>query len=180
MQRQIMNDESSFFVVYEFYDKTHETEIKMMVDGDNILSFERDGKQLTTRWNLDELAFWLRDFIDRMQEDPYPVETDGEYAAIKDISAREFDTDNDEEFDAYYDKLDEWNLRHRWHTASGGAVLADLYFQAIGNSVEISWNNEDAEDGVIFKYKLGGVRVPRKRFVEEVNSFLKAYAEQWF
>ena len=48
------------------------------------------GELLTTRWNLDELAFWLRDFLEHMEEDPYPVEADGEFAAYKDISAREF------------------------------------------------------------------------------------------
>lgn len=34
-----------------------------------------------------------------------PAEADGEYAAMKDISARNFDSED--EFDAYYDRLDE-------------------------------------------------------------------------
>ena len=117
-----MSSSFSFSVIYDFFDESHETEISMIVDGENILSFERGGELLTTRWNLDELAFWLRDFLEHMEEDPYPVEADGEFAAYKDISAREFETYDDEEFDAYYDKLDDWNLRHRWHPASGGAI----------------------------------------------------------
>lgn len=79
----------------------------MLVNGENVLSFTRDNQQLTTRWNFDELAFWLRDFLDHAKEDLYPVEAEGEYAAIKDINARDFDTDDDEEFDAYYDKKEE-------------------------------------------------------------------------
>lgn len=169
-----------FTIAYTFFDESHETEIAMLVNGDNILSFKRNGKDLTTRWNLDELALWLRHFLDHMSEDPYPVEVAGEYAAIKDMSAREFDTDDEEEFDSYYDKLDEWNSRHRWHPASGGAILADLYFQLIGDNVEISWNNQDAEEGVDFKYKLGGVRIPREQFSINVESFLKEYADHWF
>jgi len=115
-----------------------------------------------------------------MKEDPYPVEAEGEFASIKDINAREFETDDDEEFDAYYDKLDDWNLRHRWHPAASGAILADLYFQLSGADIEISWNNQEPEDGVYFKYSLGGVRIPKGQFVKAVDSFLKAYATHWF
>ena len=180
MNASITNYPQIFSITYAFFDESHETEIAMLVNGDNILSFKRNGQELTTRWNLDELALWLRYFLDHMSEDPYPVGVEGEYAAIKDINAREFDTDDEEEFDSYYDKLDEWNLRHRWHPASGGAILADLYFQLIGDNVEISWNNQDVEEGVEFKYKLGGVRIPREKFSPIVESFLKEYAEHWF
>ncbi len=173
-------DNPSFSLMYTFYDDTHETEIAMMVNGENILAFTRNNRQMTTKWNLNDLAFWLRDFLDNLKEDPYPVETEGEYAAIKDINARDFDSDDDEEFDAYYDKLDEWNEHHRWHPASGGAILADLYFQLVDNNIEISWNNQESEDGINFNCKLGGAKIPKKQFIEEVDSFLKAYADQWF
>ena len=86
-----------------------------------------------------------------MAEDPYPVEADGEYAAVKDIAARSYDSADEDEFDAYYDKLYEWNLRHRWHPASSGAILADVYFQLVGEDVEISWNNKDSEDDIQFQ-----------------------------
>ena len=137
MNASITNYPLIFSITYAFFDESHETEIAMLVNGDNILSFKRNGQELTTRWNLDELAFWLHDFLDHIEEDPYPVKVDGEYAAIKDINAREFDTDNDDEFDAYYDKLYEWNKRHRWHPTSSGAILADLYFQLVDGCIEI-------------------------------------------
>ena len=168
-----------FRISYAFFKDPRETEIKFLINDDNILEFEREGQVLTTRWNLDDLARWLRLFIDNMKEDAYPVNVAGEYAAIKDINAREFESDDEEEFDAHYDKIDEWNLRHRWHTASNGAILADLYFQLVGENVEISWNNQDSEEGVIFKHELGGARIPREEFTSVVGSFLKAYADYW-
>lgn len=177
---QLNNNESTFLIKYAFIDETRETELKILVNGVNILSFCRNNHIMTTQWNLDDIALWLRNFIDHLSEDPYPVEADGEYAAIKDINAREFDSDDDEEFDAYYDKLDEWNARHRWHPASQGAILADLYFQLVDDMVEISWNNQDAEEGVIFTSELGGVSVRREVFCNEVNSFLKEYSDYWF
>ncbi len=180
MNTSITNAIPHFSISYKFFDESHMTEIAININGDNILSFNRNGIMLTTRWNIDELVLWLRDFLDHMEEDPYPVDVEGEYAAIKDITARDFDSDDDEEFDAYYDKLDEWNLRHRWHPYSNGAILADLYFQLVGENVEISWNNQDSEDGVHFKYELGGVRIPKEQFILTVDSFLKDYADHWF
>ena len=178
--QNIIGNKESFAISYEFFDETRETELSMFIDGQNILEFERNGQNLTTRWNLDDLVEWLRRFIDNMAEDPFPFEVEGEYGAYKDSAAREFDTDDDEEFDAYYDKLELWDLRHRWHTESEGAILADLYFQLVGEYVEISWNNEDSEDGVKFKSELGGTKIPKDKFYSIVDSFIKEYAVHWF
>ena len=177
---KIIGDKALFAIEYAFFDSVRETELSLYVSGSNLLSFERGSQQLTTRWNLDELVLWLRDFLNNMQDNPYPIEADGEYAAEKDINARDFDTDDDEAFDAYYDTLDAWNLRHRWHPACAGAILADLYFRQAGETVEISWNNQDAEEGVIFSSILGGTSVPKEIFVSVVDQFLKDYAEHWY
>ena len=180
MKKNIENDVPRFTIKCSYYDDLHETEISMFVNDNNILSFERNGKVLTTRWDLDEISFWLRTFIDNMIEDPYPVEVEGEFAANKDINAREFDTDNEDEFNAYYDALDDWNLRHRWHPASSGAILADVCCQLVEDYVEISWNNQDSEEGVVFHNLIGGVRIPKDIFYTTVDSFLKEYADHWF
>ena len=177
---KLAGDKASFAFEYTFFDSVRETELSLYVSGSNLLSFECGGRKLTTRWNLDELVLWLRDFLNNMQEDPYPVEADGEYAAVKDINARDFDSDDDEAFDAYYDTLDAWNSRHRWHPACAGAILADLYFRQAGETVEISWNNRDAEEGVVFSSILGGTSVPKEIFISVVDQFLKDYADHWY
>lgn len=177
---KIIGNKSIFAIGYEFFDDTHETELSMIINGDNILSYKMGTDIFTTRWNLDDLAMWLRQFIDNLEEDPYPVNVSGEYAAEKDVSAREFDSDDETVFDAYYDKLDAWNERHRWHPASSGAILADVYFQLVGDNVEISWNNEDAEEDAEFTYETGGCKVPASEFKNVINSFLKEYAIHWF
>lgn len=179
MNTNTISNNSDFSMDYCFFDDTHETELSMNINGINILAFDRNGISLTTRWNLDELTEWLRNFIDHLTEDPYPVEAEGEYAAIKDINARDFDSDDEDEFDAYYDKLDEWNLRHRWHPACAGAILADVYFQLVGDEVEISWNNEDTDDGIKFHSILGGARIKKDIFYATVDAFLKEYATHW-
>ena len=176
----IIGDKNVFAIEYIFFDETRETEIAMYINNCNILEFERDGKILTTRWNLDDIALWLREFLDDMKEDPYPVECDGIYAAQKDDNARDFDSEDDEEFDDYYDKIDEWNMYHRWHHVSSGAILADVYFQLVGDYVEISWDNRDMGDGIVFKSEVGGSKVPVEIFCLVVDEFLKKYALHWF
>lgn len=180
MEKVLIGDKSAFAISYRFFEKARETELEMYVDGENILAFSRNGKRMTTRWNLDEIAEWMRSFLKGLKQDPYPVEASGQFAAEKDIQAREYDTDDMTAFDAYYDALDAWNVRHRWHTASAGAILADVYFQLVSDAVEISWNNQDADDGVEFQEQLGGAKVPKAVFVRVVDDFLKAYAAQWF
>ena len=180
MDKKLIGDKNQFAIEYSFFDDSHDTEIAMYIDGSNILEFIRNGNQYTTRWDFDELVFWLRKLIDNMVEDPYPVECDGEYAAQKDDDAREFDSDDEDEFETYYQRLEDWNLRHRWHTESSGAILADVYFQLVGENVEISWDNRMPEDGVVFKNEFGGARIPKELFYQVVDGFLKEYADHWF
>jgi hypothetical protein len=180
MTRQLEDGAVTFSLSYKFFDEQKMTELSMFINGENILAFEKDGKLLTTRWNLEELALWLRNFLNNMSEDPYPVDCEGEFAAQKDDNARNFDTDDEKAFDEYYDKIDEWNTRHRWHAASSGAILADIFFQVVGENVEISWDNRNVEEGVTFQSESGGVRILRKLFFDTVDAFLKDYADHWY
>ena len=180
-ETKTFGSKDTFGIVASFLDDSHITELEMYIKGRNILAFRRGNELLTTRWNLDELAMWLRDFVDNVSEDPYPVEVDGTFAAEKDSNARDFDSDDDDVFDAYYDKLYEWNERHRWHHASSGAILADVYFQLVGENMEVSWDNRGLKyEDVEFLETMGGISIPKDDFLSIMNEFLKAYADQWY
>ena len=170
-----------FAIECAMYRDSHETEISMFIEGRNILEFELDGRKHTACWNFDELTSWLRHFLETMEEDPYPAACSSRYAAGKDTESRNFDSDNEEVFDAWYDRLDEWNLRHRWHTASDGAILADVYFELAGDHVEISWNNADADldPGVKFSEITGGASIDRTLFEDTAGAFLNFYEAYW-
>ena len=75
MEKFLIGDKNVFAISYRFFEKARETELEMYVDGKNILAFSRNGQQMTTRWNLDEIAEWLRSFLKGTKQDPYPVET---------------------------------------------------------------------------------------------------------
>lgn len=177
---KLIGDKKQFALRYTFYKRSGDTELEMFLDGKNILEFYRDGKKRTTRWDLEGIAFWLRNFIDHMEEDPFPFDCEGRYASEKDKMARNFDSDDDDLFDEYYDKLYEWDFRHRWHTESNGAVLANVYFQLVGENVEISWNNEGLEPNVTFTQGSGGASIPKEVFISVVNTFLRNYADEWY
>jgi hypothetical protein len=166
-----------FAVECLMFKETHVTEISIFIQGKNILEFEREGVRYTTRWDLDDIVKWLESFLENVKEDPYPVKCEAHYAALKDIEARNFDSDDQELFDAYYDKLDDWNICHRWHPASNGGILADVYFQLVGDQIEISWNNKD--DDIDFTESIGGASITKHVFISVVNSFLKFYNEYW-
>ena len=178
--KKLIGNKDYFGISYAFLDDEKDTEIEMYVNGSNILEFKNLGTIRTTRWNLEELAMWLRNFIDNLREDSYPVEVEGRYAAEKDDNARDFETEDEDEMDKYYDNLQEWYFRHNWHPSSSGAILADVYFQLVGDKVEISWDNRNADEGVEFSYIQGGADIDKEVFVKVVNQFLNDYADHWF
>lgn len=180
MDKIIIGDTVKFAIGYNFYDDNRVTELFLYIDGVNVLEFIVDNQVVTTKWNIDDLAFWLRNFIDNMDNDPYPIDVKGLCAAEKDENARKFDSDDDDEFDAYYDKIDSWNERHRWHPACNGAILADLYFMAKDDFIEISWNNVNLEEDVKFTNLTGFSLIDKQKFYLVIDSFLKEYAKHWF
>ena len=175
-----LGDKHIFALEYVFLDDSRETELSLYINDNNILAFTRDGERYTTRWNLDDIALWLRDFIDNMTDDPFPGISSAKHAALMDEEAREFDSDDDDVFDEYYQKLYEWDSRHCWHGVSNGAILANVFFRQMNDNVEISWNNTFAESYVEFVEQCGSALINKTTFVEIVNKLLKAYAEHWF
>ena len=113
MNTILLGDKKTFGITATFFEDVHTTELSMFAKGKNILAFRQGNEIFTTRCNLDELVLWLKDFISNLSEDPYPVDVAGIYAAEKDDNARNFDSDDEDVFDAYYDKLYEWNERHK-------------------------------------------------------------------
>ena len=180
MKDTIFGDCAYFAIKAIFYEEEHQTELYMYINNINILEYSFKGSTYTTKWNLDDLTLWLGTFLQGMKEDPFPVDINATFAAEKDILARNFDSDNLKEFDEYYNKLDLWNSRHRWHTASSGAILADLYFEQKGNSVEISWNNTDCEPYVTFRTIQGGAKINKQCFEKTVWAFLEEYQRIWY
>lgn len=179
---------SVFAIGYAFLGNDRITEISMWADGVNLLGFTKNNEHLTTRWAyLEDLVAWLNNFARNMTDDPFPIEAEGEFAAEKEAYARDqlpnLDDDcSDEEldeFDAQVDRFDGWSFEHTWISERGGAILSNIFFEYKAGIVELSWDNRDFGDGVVFDCEFGGTRVDAKVFKNVVLEFVGAYEQHW-
>lgn len=188
LDQTIIGDPADFAIGYAFIGDDRCTELSMWADGTNLLGFTKEGCHYTTRWlYLEGLVAWLKSFALNMEEDPFPVDVDGEYAAEKDANARalapELDDDSSDEeleaFDAYFDRFSDWTWNHTWHSESGGAILSGVFFEYKAGMVELSWDNSNEHLGVVFDCKFGGTRVDAETFKAVVLEFVDAYEKHW-
>jgi hypothetical protein len=183
-----IGDPSVFAIGYAFLGNDRITEISMWANGTNLLGFIRNNGHLTTRWAyLEYLVAWLKSFVLNMADDPFPIEAEGEFAAEKVAYARDQLPDLDDgcseeemdEFNAQVDLFDDWSWSHTWLSERGGAILPNMYFEYKHGMVELSWNNRNAEDGVVFNCEFGGTRVDADTFRSVVLEFVDAYERHW-
>ncbi len=176
----IIGDPSDFAIGYGFLGADRFTVLAMYAQDRNLLGFTNESGHHTTRWAyLDGLVAWLKSLASNMAEDPYPFQVEGEFAAQKDDSAREFDTDDLKEFDDYYDQINSWAWDHTWRHESGGAVLADVFFELKNDTVELSWDNRDPGNDLTFDCEFGGARIDAETFKSVVLKFVDAYEKHW-
>ena len=187
-KQTVIGDPSDFAIGYAFIGDNRCTEISMFANGTNLLGFTKKGIHYTTRWMyLEDLVAWLKNFALNMEEDPFPIDVAGEYAAEKDANARELapdldDDSSDEEmeaFDAYIDSFADWSWDHNWHSESGGAILSDMFFEYKDGMVELSWDNRDDAFGNVFDCEFGGTCVDAETFKTVVLEFVDAYEQHW-
>ena len=177
-----MNNNKFDIIFNKISDENHESEINLYIGDKNICLFKSTNEKRfkTTRWNLDELVIYLRDlYITLYNDEPFPCEVEGECAAELDSNARDFDTEDDLEFEKYYTALNEWGYKHSWHHACSGAILADVFFRKVDDKIEISWWSDQDEEDVIFKYRYGFTLVSINEFFEIVNKSVNSYNNLW-
>lgn len=176
----LVGDPSTFAIGYAFIGNDRTTEISMFADGVNLLGFTKDGCHYTTRWMyLEGLVAWLKSFATTMKADPYPIDVEGEFAAERHARAYGLAPEDEDAFWEYIFPLHDWGYNHSWHSESGGAILANIMFEYAAGMVELSWDNRDPEEGVVFDCEFGGTRVNAKRFQTVVLDFVDAYEKHW-
>lgn len=162
--------------------ETHKCELKLFIEGKNICSFKKgdDKRYTTTIWNLDELVSYLDSTLNFIvNDDKFPVDTDGECAAELDNNARDFESENEFEMEGYYNSLNEWSYAHSWHHASSGAILADVFFRKIDSGIEISWWSYQEDERITFQYPYGYSVIAFDVYEEVIQHTVKAYNDLW-
>lgn len=186
----IIGDEQQFAIGYSFFPRESNTsenwpmnrctEIRLFLSGADIMGFSRHGEHVQPAWDFDDLVAWLDDFARDAHEEPFPIpNVPGSCLTELDDNARDFDTDDQDEFDRYYDKLNDWVWNHSWFHERAGAIIPYVLFRILGGNVEISWDNRDAEEDVTFDSLTGHAFVPLATFRDVVSRFVAAYLKHW-
>lgn len=177
------NDKTEFIIQTRlFSEQHHESECLMLVFGKNILEYvyKDEKNSRTTTGNLDDLMAYLEHTLEFTDSDePFPYCVSGNTAAELDRAAREFSSDDMDVFDEYYDKLDEWSYAHSWLHAGNGYYLPDVMFRRVSNEIEISWDNENLYEDVLYTSLKGYVRIPCEQYKAVIQSALEDYHKLW-
>lgn len=107
--QHFVGDPTNFAFGYSFLGEDGFTILAMYANGKNLMGFSNADGHFTTRWaRLEDLVTWLRNFASSAADGPYPIEIQGELAAEKDARARDFDSEDMQEFEAYFQRINEW------------------------------------------------------------------------
>ncbi len=177
----IIGNKKEFAIdIKKISDTDHTSKLKVYVNGKNICQWtdKETGKKETVWWNLDELINYLYSTIGFFEEDnTFPIDVEGECASEMENNARDFESDNEEEMDDYYDKLNDWVYDHSWNHARAGAVVPDVIFRNVDDKMEISWWNDD--DEVDFTYIYGYCLVDKKQYIDIITTLFNEYNAMW-
>lgn len=176
----LIGNKKDFAIEYDFDDKYKETSMSMYINGKNITAFKKKGLFFSSSGVSDDLVEWLKAFLDNnFVDDPFPIESEGRYASIKDLNAWNFDSKDKSEEDKYYNAIENWVSKHNWLSQRAGYIITNCYFEVKGSKIEVSWDNRVVDENVTFQYILGGDSVGKDIFYEVVESFIDTYTQHW-
>lgn len=178
----IGNKKKLGFEINKISDTDHLSEFIVYVNGKNICEYTDSKKNVikSITWNNDELITFLNDSIRFLYEDePFPIEVDGECASEMDNNARDFDSDDDDEFDKYYDALNDWTYNHSWMHARSGAIVPDLMFRVLNDKMELSWWTNYDEEDILFSNPYGFVLIDAEEYKNIITELFDSYNQIW-
>lgn len=158
---------------------SRERELQLIVKNKDILQYQKDDKLLRYEWDLEDIVEWFETNLESIQfEDDYPVPVEGSSGVELYRNSFDFDTEDDEKFDEWYDKVQEWSFKHSWFSARAGSFLADVYFRKIKDQIEISWDNNGLFDNITFIQSSGVYRIETKMFKKVIERFISIYRDK--
>lgn len=160
----------------------HESVLQFIINEENILMYlyQDEKSPRTTVGNIDAIIDYLQETLNFIKFDnEFPYKNDGKSASEMTILARNYDSDDLEEFDAYYDKLDDWVWSHSWLHERDYFYIADIMFRKVDDCIEISWDNHDLYEDVQFLSLEGCVRIPCEEYRKVILKAVADYNKLW-
>ncbi|AIK36538.1 hypothetical protein [Bacillus pseudomycoides] len=178
-------DKETFAVAYELkespFDKSGKIEptwgiFQMWVNNKSVCTFSMSERVCEYEWDLFFIVEWLyknKNNIFNETQFPLPIEGSNSIEFYK--NSGDFDSDDDDEFDLWFEKRQDWYFRHSWYSHNGGSFLADVIFRRVENTIEIAWDNSNLYSEIKFINPKGIYYVPFELFQGVINNFIEDF-----
>ncbi|KWX81130.1 hypothetical protein AMQ84_00980 [Paenibacillus riograndensis] len=152
---------------------------ELWVNGKELCKFFRHNYEKTYEWNLIHVVEWLGENLPIiLTNEEFPLPVHGKTALELLASSLNFDSDNDDEFDAWFSTKQDWEFKHSWFSNRGGSYLPEVYFRRVGQQIEISWDNENLySEEISFTYRTGLEYVPIHIFDSVLKDYIYDFLE---
>ncbi|OPX42614.1 hypothetical protein CLHUN_34340 [Ruminiclostridium hungatei] len=149
---------------------------KMWVDSKSVCTFSMNDKKREYEWDLIYIVEWLyKNKNNIFNETQFPLPIEGKNSIEFYKSSGDFDSDDDDEFNLWFEKRQDWYFRHSWYSDNGGSFLADVFFRRVKNTIEIAWDNSDLYSELNFINPKGIFYVQFELFKEVINNFIEDF-----
>lgn len=149
---------------------------QMWVDNKSVCTFSMDNKIREYEWDLIFIVEWFcKNKNNILNEIEFPLLIEGNNAIELYNNSGDFDSDDDDEFDSWFEKRQDWYFKHSWYSNNGGSYLADVIFRRVQDTIEIAWDNTELYSEVKFNNPKGIYYVPFELFENVVDSFIEDF-----
>ena len=162
-------------------------EIKMIIDGVNIMEYNYNGEIRTTTWgSFNFINYFIDNLHHIMVDDPYPFESNQRNGIHMTrcsgiaIDWKKIELGDEKELlklEECSELLDSWVQKHNWFYYRDAAFIPDVTFRRVNDSIEISWDNNELfdEEEVCYVNKEGCVFVDIDLFESTIKQLILEY-----
>lgn len=148
----------------------------MWVYNKSVCTFSVYNKICEYEWELSFIVAWFcQNKNNILNESQFPLPTEGNNAIELYNNSWDFDPDDDDEFDSWFEKRQDWYFKHSWYSNNGGSYLADVIFRRVDDTIEIAWDNTELYSKVKFNNPKGVYYIPFELFQNTIDSFIETF-----
>ncbi|AHM67457.1 DUF5984 family protein [Paenibacillus polymyxa] len=182
-------DKSTFAIQYELVNNPFNEkslageswgEIEIFVRGRNIFEYKKENVVTPFQWNLIYIVEWFSEnHMHILSDEAFPLPVEGQNSLELIDNCLLFDSDNDAEFDQWFDTKQEWEFKHSWFSNRAGSFLPDVFFRRVNDKIEIAWDNEStySSEGITFMNPIGVEYIPIGIFDSTVRNFVEDFLD---
>lgn len=151
-------------------------EFQMWVHNNSVCTFSMNDEIREYEWDLCFIFEWLfKNKNHILEESSFPLPSEGDSAIELYNNSGDFDSDDDIEFDSWFEKRQDWYFNHSWYSNNGGSYLADVIFRRVDNNIEIAWDNTELYNNIKYVNPKGVYYIPVELFQIVVDGFIESF-----